>query len=389
MNIVIATNVPFPYGCAYSSRVRSFIKLLSKMGHEIDLIACPDSSNSHVDFILDDNIHYVTMDESLFARAGFGASAPFVDKLNELLTQKNFDLLFSSSLPYCVAAIHKIAKKHNIPYVIEQCEWFDSTSFRLGRLHPYYRAHVRRIESENRKLDGVVAISRLFEEHYSNQGLKVIRIPTILDLAEIECRLDVPKKALPINLAFSGTLGHGKENIEPMLRAVCAINESAERIHLHFYGPNRGELEAALAADDSKALLNSPYVHIHGKIPQEEVEAALRAADFSFIIRPQRRSSNAGFPTKLAESLSVGTPVIANSTGDIGLYLKNGENGFLTDDVSVAGLTALLQDVIDMTLNEREQMRKNARVTAEQAFDYRVYALQMDSFLKDVCNGAG
>lgn len=386
MNILIVSDMPFPYGAAFSSRLRSFVKMFYAYGHSVDLIVLKGENDPTNEY--ESCTHYVAPNSSILARCGIGASKAYISELSEILKKKHVDLIMSSRMPYCAADIHKIAKKHNIPYIIEQCEWFDPSTFRFGRLHPYYRAHIRRIERENRKLDGVVAISRLFEEHYSNQGLKVIRIPTILDLAEIECRLDVSEKALPINLTFSGTLGHGKENIEPMLRAVCAINEEAERIHLHFYGPNRGELEAALTAEDSKALLNSPYVYIHGKIPQEEVEAALRSADFSFIIRPQRRSSNAGFPTKLAESMSVGTPVIANSTGDIGLYLKNGENGFITDDVSVAGLTALLQAAIDMTPNEREQMRKNARAAAEQAFDFRVYASQMDSFLKDVCNGA-
>lgn len=66
-------------------------------------------------------------------------------------------------------------------------------------------------------------------------------------------------------------------------------------------------------------------------------------ADFSIFVRPDRRSSHAGFPTKLAESLAAGTPVITNNTGDIGLYLKDGENGFLLKD----GTQKSVKDVLD------------------------------------------
>ena len=53
---------------------------------------------------------------------------------------------------------------------------------------------------------------------------------------------------------------------------------------------------------------------------------------FSIFMRSHRRSSDAGFPTKLAESLAAETPVLADKTGDIPYYIENGKNGFVVEN---------------------------------------------------------
>ncbi len=136
---------------------------------------------------------------------------------------------------------------------------------------------------------------------------------------------------------------------------------------------------------NDSALLNSlsDTVKIVGKIPQKEMLQRYCEADFSIFVRPDRRSSHAGFPTKLAESLAAGTPVIANATGDIGLYLKNGVNGFLLND----GTHKSVKEVLDKIIASREtlpEMRQNARRTAQEQFEYTVYIDSMNALMDKV-----
>jgi glycosyltransferase involved in cell wall biosynthesis len=126
-------------------------------------------------------------------------------------------------------------------------------------------------------------------------------------------------------------------------------------------------------------------VYIMGKIPQQEVHQAYMDADYSIFIREDKRSSHAGFPTKLAESMAAGTPVITNDTGDIGLYLKNGENGYLLQDTSPESIKKVLEKILQLTSEETIEMRSKARKTAEESFDFRVYKQLMKDFLEDVC----
>jgi glycosyltransferase involved in cell wall biosynthesis len=107
-------------------------------------------------------------------------------------------------------------------------------------------------------------------------------------------------------------------------------------------------------------------------------------SDFSIFIRPDRRSSHAGFPTKLAESMIAGTPVITNNTGDIGQYLKNGKEGFLLKSGYPEELKDIFLHILSLSREKLNEMRLNARRMAEESFDYRVYCGEMKSFIERV-----
>ena len=81
--------------------------------------------------------------------------------------------------------------------------------------------------------------------------------------------------------------------------------------------------------------------------------------------------------------MAAGTPVIANNTGDIGLYLQDGINGFLLKD----GTQQSVKEVLDRIVEHREEfsaMRQNARQTVQKHFNYTEYKGILDSFLEEM-----
>ena len=69
----------------------------------------------------------------------------------------------------------------------------------------------------------------------------------------------------------------------------------------------------------------------HGKVSNLEARNKISKADFSILFRNVNKMTSAGFPTKVSESISCGTPVITNSTSDLEHYIINGKNGFLVN----------------------------------------------------------
>ena len=264
---------------------------------------------------------------------------------------------------------------------MEQCEWYDRTTFKFGIMNPYYREHIRQIRFLNKKCNGIIAISRLFEEYYLAQKVKVIRIPTILDVYNDKVTIPDNKK---IELVFAGSLGKGKEKIKPILQALCEIGDLKNYFHFNIYGPDYKSVLSNIGNDACLLESLKEIITIHGKVPQEKMLSIIKDADYSIFIRPNRRSSNAGFPTKLAESMSVGTPVITNNTGDISLYLNHGKNGFLVE----RGTSCELKNVfINILANSPEQnlaIRKNAKKTAIDNFCYKGYREKMKNFIEEV-----
>ena len=94
----------------------------------------------------------------------------------------------------------------------------------------------------------------------------------------------------------------------------------------------------------------------HGKINNIEVKGKISEADFSILFRNVNRMTSAGFPTKVSESISCGTPVITNATSDLERYVINGKNGFLVN-LDSKSLTTELSDILSLTSSEVNSMK--------------------------------
>ncbi len=76
----------------------------------------------------------------------------------------------------------------------------------------------------------------------------------------------------------------------------------------------------------------------YGRQSHEVTIEYIKQADFSIFCRGVNRMTRAGFPTKVAESLACGTPVITNKTSNIADYIKNGKTGYVSENASVEAL---------------------------------------------------
>lgn len=385
MKMVFLMNTAFPYGQAFSARARSFLKLFFELGYSVHIIA-PESryTKSSSELIeVEYTIEYINSPQTAMKLCGIGTAKPYITALKKYAETNKVDLILSNDVVFIADKIYEFAKKKHIPYIMEQCEWYDASMFKGGRLNPYWREHINLITKKNQRLSGVIAISRLLENHYRKNEVPVIRIPTIMDVVNIKFRTEVTERNI-IRIVFAGTIGKGKENFSSIFSAIKKVNGSQGRIVLDIYGPSEKDILNNL--NNNIDLFNSTkgYIHVMGKIPQEEIENKLREADYTIFVRPDRRSSHAGFPTKLAESLSVGTPVITNVTGDVGLYLVNGKNSFILQDDSTEAISFVLEKLVTVSINEMNTMRVSARNTAEHCFDYRNYLSPMKDFMNNI-----
>lgn len=385
MNILFVVSSVFPYESAYSTRVCNFSKLITSLGHKVHVIADTTKEKNVEDKIVD--LGYCTY-QIIYTKSPTRYERYFVGKqsikaIKKYLNNNKVDAVICSSCRDRFWRLKLLFNRKNIPFYVDQCEWFDPSNFRFGKLDPRYLHMLRLINRDYARCNGIIAISRLFEEHYKKLGVKVIRIPTILDVANTEWNETNNNRKCKI--VYTGSLGISKEYLGPIIAALANNDVLRDNIEFHIYGPSHEEVLSNICND--KILLDntSNCVFIHGKVPQAQMQKIQSEADYMIFLRPNRRSSDAGFPTKLAESMAVGTPVITNNTGDIGLYLKTGINGFLIADYSQQEVERILLSVINLTSSEKKIMRINCRQTATTAFDYRQYKEVFSSFLmKDI-----
>ncbi len=383
MNILILTDKSYPYGSAYSSRVRHFALAFHEMGYAITMISANLDVEEAKAFGMN-NIEYISMKypQNRITQLGIGVARKYKTVLEDCFSRKKYDAVFVNSITYALPTICEVCKKYGARVFVEKCEWYDKSSFILGGLNPYYREYIREIDSV--KPDGYIVISPLFDEYYTKKNFKTFLIPTILDVENINAIYHTKRNK--ISIAFSGSLGNGKEKMRPMAIALETMGDEKNNFLFDFYGPSEKELRENINDDKLYQRVSSCF-RINGRIPQKDVYPKIANADFTFFLREKRKSSDAGFPTKLAESMSVGTPVIANSTGSINHYLHNEENGFLLQNLSVESIVGVLNSIKNLSEEDYLVMRKNARFTAEQYFDYRKYLKGLTLFLTEGKNG--
>lgn len=381
--ILVLVGTFFPYGVAISSRMLNFCRLFRDAGYYVHVIAMRSIDNSNLPGIVYEieGIHYqIVSKKSPSSIESFIGNQEFITECDSYLSANNVEFVFMTSLTAMYKRIRKIILSHKVKYYIEQCEWLDVSAYKFGCLDLRMLRTSQLRKNGFYHPDGIVSISRLLDEYYKSKNVRSIRIPTILDIQNTECP-DWKKKDSKIHIVFAGTLGT-KEQMAPIIGALASNLVFRKRIQFDIYGPTKSMVLKNLGKDAAFLKEAGNSVVIHGRIPQEQVSAVYMQSDYLIFVRPLRQSSNAGFPTKLAESMSVGTPVITNDTGDIGLYLKNGSNGFLLHQNTLEAVTECFTKILSLDNNTYMNIRKEARKTAERYFDYRSYTEILTDFFE-------
>ena len=376
----------FPFGNARSMRMRSFCALFAELGYEVDVISDWNSSSMHGGpwKCLSARSEDEYRNEALLNRF-----SRYYRDVEKALESAEYSFAFVTEMPERVSKIQSLCRKKNLPAIGDSCEWYDSSTWRYGLLDPhnilFQIAH--RVWYTN--WNGVVSISSLLDDYYKSKNVPSAIIPTILDTHESSVRLNCDAESRDINLLFAGSFGGSKDSVAPMVEAAadCAARFSDRKVVVNVLGPAVDQVRASLGGELYSTAVGCGVLKVLPRVSQEKVADYWRWADYGLFIRPIRRSSNAGFPTKLGEGFAVGTPFITNKTGDIPRYIEDGKNGLLLSSRSSEECSSVIERLLAFTDEEHELLRKAARQCAENYFDYRAYADRMRGLIVESGGG--
>ena len=213
------------------------------------------------------------------------------------------------------------------------------------------------------RLDGMIAISRYLADYYKEK-LPTVCIPPLVDLKENKWYEIAEESHNGVRIAYAGSPGRNKDKLNLIMEALSQVEGIVFRFevigidkeqYLRYY-PEHSDLIEKMGEK----------VVFRGRVTHQQALDHIKQADFSMFVREINRVTMAGFPTKFAESISCGTPVLTNRTSDLDEYLVNGENGFwLTDDLNNS-----LMPILSLQTDRLHQMKEEMDRTA---FDYRGY----------------
>ena len=248
-----------------------------------------------------------------------------------------------------------------------------------------------------RLVDGFITISseleRYVEEHAP--GVPCLRVPILVIASEFEDdaapdrgeRADedaaVPA-ARPRQVVYTGDLGHQGE-IMDLLMAFARVAPSRPDVVLTLVGAARRELRAQIEARAAELGLAERIV-LTGHVERTRLPGILGAASALVLLRRDAEFSRAGLPTKLAEYLASGRPVVVTAIGDIPLYLTDGVDAYLTPPEDAGLFAEKLGFVLDHEA-EAAAVGDRGRQTALREFDHRRHGERLSAFIAGLHQG--
>ncbi|HPO55880.1 MAG TPA: glycosyltransferase [Ignavibacteriaceae bacterium] len=150
------------------------------------------------------------------------------------------------------------------------------------------------------------------------------------------------------------------------------LTELSKKVNIEFYilfFISEGQKEVLVNKAKELKILNNVY--LQDAIPQKYIPAIFdQFADYLFIPEHGDICANAGFPSKTAELMGAGKPIIATDFSDLSKYLKNGHNSLLSDVGDSRNYLYNLEKILfDKQLCE--VLSKNAKQDALTFFDYK------------------
>lgn len=389
MRVLFFSLFEFPDACAAATRVVNLVKTLQAEKCTVDVLGVTDSTSASLSGTVRDIPYTLIRMKREYGYRAHKRNFQLNRDLKEYLAnqRESYDVIVLSNVYFdCAGVFLKYSKKHGSKIIVNAVEWYDQESTRFKGV----RGKINLIKNRlalmciHKKMGNILAISSLLDNYYKNRGCNTITIPTIVDLSEYASVLNISSnESDKLCVAYAGSPGR-KDYIANAIRAIELLTEAERaKAELHFYGP---EIKALYDLGLTEEFLSTYKENIfcHGRIPYAEVKEKIAAADFTVLLRPNKRYANAGFPTKVGESMACGTPVIANITSDLGKYIIDGKTGIVCANESPEACAEAFRRALAMTAEEKTAMRRAAYEMANTAFDYRAYVDKMSEFLNKV-----
>lgn len=256
------------------------------------------------------------------------------------------------------------ARRQRVPVVCEVVDWYQMRD--LDGLAPKAVLGLTNwvaMPLARRHASGFVVASQTLATYFNRRSRHVQCVPAVIP--------DLPGaddlETWPLVIGYVGSPGRRDGPTLDNLRQV-AETWTGRPLEIHVAG--------VAPPIPSWSTVDAVRVQFHGRIPRQEALALVARCDATVLQRrSDRRFAEAGFPSKVAESMMLGTPPLTNGTSDIQSYLQDGRDAILLDDHSANALRRGMERLAATPL-DRATVRASAQaVFSVEAAERRLHAL--------------
>ena len=391
MNITIILNEAYPHGMAATNRIHLYAKRFTERGHNVEVIV-PRPTERHKTKALNfekkgeyDGIKFRypvnPIRSQSFIKRRFNDFLSFFNTLGYVATKKrNTDILLIVDNRWYMIVTYKIFSLiDRCKFVLEISEFpfvfaIKRSFFRKIYIHLY-------IKYIYKLFDGLIVISdslyEYFEEKIHSKAKHII-VPIITNTNNF--------KHTPNNsgeIVYTGALNQFKDGIMDLLQGYTIFTKKNPGKKLVLMG----DLNVSPNKDDVIEFIDKNQmqdnIEITGYVDRPVMIERMTNAAVLALAKPNNQQSEHCFPTKIAEYLSTGKPVLTTSTGSIPQYLTDRKNSFLTEPNDPDHLAQTLSDIF-ADYGKAEIVGQNGRRLAQNEFDYTTQVDRIITFFDEL-----
>ncbi len=286
--------------------------------------------------------------------------------------------------------VRRLCRRIGAKYVPDVTEWYASAGKGLLYVLIKWLDTALRMHIMHRLSDGMITTSALITKFYQSRNrFPIVELPTLFDKELIIRAESTNSSAKPVwqfiyvgNPFSADMVGKQRNNIKDRLdiviKLISALNASGIISKLSIYGLEAETYLTVYPEHHELIYCKSQCILFHGYQPHSVVLQAIQASDFSIFFRDATRVTESGFPTKLSESITYGTPVITNYLRNLEKYVEV-EGLYLLDvkdlDLALHDLSRILSTIAGNMFLIKQSCRK------QSPFDYRNYKLDVRHFM--------
>ena len=385
MKALLVTFDKYPDLDAGAVRIHMFAKILQEAGYETFVISMGKSTHNRM-ILENDGINHISFrgdSSNTIVKAMYYLEYPI--RLYKYLMKANVNLIIHTQIDESsLRIIQEYGKRKKIPVLYDSVEWYSESQFLNGKKARGYKQNNRYNVELIQKPEAVIAISSYLRDHFMTRNIQTVQIPVIMDVASTY--IEKSPVGDQVKILYAGSPGK-KDYLVNVLDGLALLNEEErEKIQLTIAGCTKEQLVDICGVNRSVLESVNKSLRILGRISREQVLEEYKNADFSVLIRPvKERYAQAGFPTKFVESMCCSTPVLCNITSDLGEYAKDEFNSVILDEIDPEHIARSFRRVTHMSPELKMNMRKNARNTAVEKFDYHHFSITLLDFIQK-CN---
>ncbi|MDH0097157.1 hypothetical protein N7333_11290 [Pseudomonas sp. GD04158] len=271
--------------------------------------------------------------------------------------------------------------------IADATEWYDASAGSLTHRVIKFLDTSLRMHIVHRLADGVITTSKFLTAFYGRRGKTTVELPTLFDgekfqsppSREDNLRKDFIYVGSPFDVGrVNKARSNLKERLDVCIEVFYQLYLAGGNFSFEIYGIGVDDYLRVFPEHAAMLQEMAQCTTFKGRQPNQLVLKRVAECDFSIFFRDETRVTLAGFPSKLAESISCGTPVISNKMVSLERHAQN-EGLFLA---ARGEEFALVKRV--MTFSSAEINAIKQRAYHSRAFDYRNYVDEVSAFMAEL-----